>query len=768
MRIYLSIILALIFSFCLKAQDNLAIGQWRSLLPNTTGKYVTQTPTEVWFASDKSIVIFDKEENSSDFLDKTDGLSDVDIRILKYSEENDIIVAAYQNSNIDLINPNNLNVFNLNDIKRNLNLQGDKSIYDIYFYEDAAYLSTGFGIVKLNLERMEFEFTTFTNIKVRTLTIHNNKFYAATADGVYTAPLTGSNLLDFSNWTRLETAEGFPASYFSNIVYNYKGTLYISANDILYTYDGNTLTEVLQYPDYSFDFVQSGNNKLIVNMRLLPDLRQRYYAIEDNGTITQHIDPFFLSGVGTSVIEDENNVWWLGDLSQKFKKYSFNTETTEVITFNSPYSTSNFELEYADNTLWVAGGSITDGWQLANNLSGFDSYRDGTWAQFNQFNNGQLPDIQDVVDIEVDPGSGTTYISSFIRGLYIFDGENFQNFNNDNSPLTFVQGDAEANCRVVGMALDDNNNLWMTNHATTEPLAVREANGNWKKFPVVGNNNLAKIIIDQNGNKWCTTSDDGLVVYHEGDDLNTTSDDQIRHIRSTNSEITVKQVLHIEMDLDGDIWVGTGDGVIIFECGGNVFDESCIGVRRKVERADENLAYLLESETVRCIAVDGANRKWCGTNNGLYLISADGLDEIYHFTVDNSPLFDNRINDITINNKTGEVFIGTGAGIISFQGDATVGAKTHNANVFAFPNPVRPDYEGPIAIRGLPQDAQVKITDINGTLIFETESNGGQAIWDGRDYNGRRASSGVYLVFSVNDRNLSNPDGQVTKILIMK
>ncbi len=750
------------------AQGNLALGQWRSLLPNTTGKYVTQTPEEVWFASDMSIVIFDKEENSTDFFDKTDGLSDVNVNVLKYNPTYDLIIAVYANSNIDLIRPNTRSVFNLNDIKRNLNLQGDKSVYDIYFHEDAAFLSTGFGIVKLNLDRMEFEFTTFTNQKINSFTSFNNHFYVSGEDGIYSAPIEGTNLLDFSNWKRLDDSDGLPGNYINNVVYNYNDKFYLDINDTLYQYQNNSLDYILSVPDFGVSFLQSGNDKLIINMRWFPDLRQRYFALEDNGNLTQPVYEFFLSGVGTSVVEDENNIWWFGDIERGFKNFNFNTGAENVYTFNSPYDVSNFELEYENDALWISTGTITEGWNYGNNSAGFSSYENGQWTVFNQFNNNQLPDLQEVVDIEIDRGNGTVYIASFIRGLYIYDGENFQNFNNDNSPLTSVQGDDAQNCRVAGVVLDEDGNLWMTNHATDNPLVVRQADTNWKSFPMGSNNNIAKIMIDQSGNKWMTTSTDGLVVFNEGDDIDSSGDDEKRFITSNNSEITVKQVFHIEEDLDGDIWVGTGDGVIIFECGSNPFDPGCIGVRRKVERADGNLAYLLESENVRTIAVDGANRKWCGTTNGVYLLSEDGLEQLAHFTIDNSPLFGNKINDISINHKTGEVFIGTDAGVISYQGDATKGGRTHNAEVFAFPNPVRSDYEGPIAIRGLPQDADVKITDINGTLVFETRANGGQAIWDGRDYNGREANSGVYLVFSANSGNPDNPDGFVTKILKLK
>jgi len=210
------------------------------------------------------------------------------------------------------------------------------------------------------------------------------------------------------------------------------------------------------------------------------------------------------------------------------------------------------------------------------------------------------------------------------------------------------------------------------------------------------------------------------------------------------------------------------EGVYVFECGSNVFDASCTGSRRIVNVGGFN-AYLLETEDVRAIAVDGANRKWFGSMNGVFVQSPNGEEQIAFFDKDNSPLFDNTITEIAINPANGDVFIGTGKGLISLRSEAQTGGVIHDSEVYAYPNPVRPDYDGPIAIRGLPRDANVKITDVNGQLIFETKALGGQAIWDGKDYNGRKASSGVYLVFSITNprKTLNNPNTFVTKILMI-
>ena len=223
----------------------------------------------------------------------------------------------------------------------------------------------------------------------------------------------------------------------------------------------------------------------------------------------------------------------------------------------------------------------------------------------------------------------------------------------------------------------------------------------------------------------------------------------------------------IVKDLDGDIWVGTTDGIIIFECGSSAFDaEQCKGTRKIVEQ-DGIPAYLLVGEDVRTIAVDGGNRKWVGTTNGVFVLSPDGEDLIARFDEENSPLFDNVITDIAVDMESGEVYIGTAEGILSYRSDATEGGITHQSNALVFPNPVRPDYAGPIAIKGLARDSNVKITDINGQLVFETTAFGGQAIWDGKDYTGRKAASGVYLVLGTTTESFEEPQAVVAKIMFI-
>jgi len=224
----------------------------------------------------------------------------------------------------------------------------------------------------------------------------------------------------------------------------------------------------------------------------------------------------------------------------------------------------------------------------------------------------------------------------------------------------------------------------------------------------------------------------------------------------------------LAVDLEGDIWVGTAEGPVVFDGSADPFNENTNeGSRIKVEQ-DGVLNYLFGEETIYSITVDGANRKWFGTGSGVFVQSPAGNEEVVSYNIDNSPLMDNRIVDIAIDQNNGVVYIGTIAGIMSVRTDAIAGGVANDENAYAFPNPVRPGYDGPIAIRGLARDAVVKITDIHGQIIFETRALGGQAIWDGRDLNGQKAETGVYLVFSVaNSDGFTKPDALVTRILLV-
>ena len=300
-------------------------------------------------------------------------------------------------------------------------------------------------------------------------------------------------------------------------------------------------------------------------------------------------------------------------------------------------------------------------------------------------------------------------------------------------------------------------------------LCVRQPNGSWTSFQFPGfgpGTRVWDVIIDDSGNKWILLPGNGILVFNDNVTIDNKTDDQsIRLINAAGSgNLPNKDVVSIVKDLDGEIWVGTNQGIAVFYSPESVFSGSNFDASQILIEQDGYFQYLLEFESVTAIAVDGANRKWIGTENaGVFLMSPDGTEELLHFTKNNSPLLSDNILSIAINQQNGEVFFGTEAGLVSYKSTATEGGKK-NENVYAYPNPVREGYSGLIAIKGLVKNATVKITDISGTLIYSTAALGGQAIWDGKNFEGEKAHSGIYLVF------ISNDDGSetaVTKIVFI-
>ena len=302
-------------------------------------------------------------------------------------------------------------------------------------------------------------------------------------------------------------------------------------------------------------------------------------------------------------------------------------------------------------------------------------------------------------------------------------------------------------------------------------ICIKKSNGEWLSYNFdekISNIRVGKIIVTQNDHKWVVLpSGNGLFAFDNKQSIDDTTDDLYKklNIIDENGKIISNNTYSIAEDLDGHIWVGLDQGIVVYYSPENIFEDSDFHAQRIIITIGDATDYLLKTETIKAIAIDGANRKWIGTNNsGVYLVSEDGTEEINHFTEENSPLLSNKINDIGINHETGEVFFATDKGLISYRGSATMGSDEFR-DVYVYPNPVRENYFGDITIRGLVSDVNVKITDISGNIVYETTAEGGQATWDGKNFSGSRVSTGVYLVFC------SNEDGSkthITKLLLIK
>lgn len=750
--------------------SDLKLGQWQQHLPWQRVRYVTNSPDKVYCATEWAVVEIDKTDRSPRFLTKVEGLSDIGMGVIRFNPAANVLVLTYSNSNIDLWRPDaGGSVTNMPFIQKNTTLIGDKKIYDIFFEGKSAYLACGFGVVKLNLEREEVEYTVFTGRVVRSFAVFDGYFYMGTEDGMFRLSTSYDNPADFGQWIFMDEKVGFPAAYEVGPMAVFGGNLFFGSDKNLMRFDGGTLETIESHPTQSVRYLTTEGAGLVVGWKEQFVGRVQYRDASGSATEIQTpceaIRPLY-------AVEDGSRKFWFADDLEDFRFYDLTKNQCDRFRYNSPFNHQSTDISIAQGgKVFVATPGPASDLAPPYRRDGTYVFEAGGWSQFSILTNPELQAgdcYADMWRVAAHPEEDVFYVGSWVGGLIENATGAVKCFTKDNSILQNAGASGPTRTAIGGLAFDADNNLWISNYDAQAPIAVRKADGSFRNFAGATANNLLQVVVDQSGYKWFVIGlGGGVLVYDSGDDIDSPGDDRYRVITTSNSNLPSNTVNCLAVDLDGDVWIGTQKGVISFECGSNVFDETnCKGSLRIIKVDDFN-GYLLETEDVRTIAVDGANRKWFGTFNGIFVLAADVTEQVGRFTATNSPLFDNNITDIAINPANGEAWIGTEKGLQVLRTEAVAGGKINSQKPYAYPNPVRPDYDGPIAIYGLARDANVKITDVSGKLVYEGTALGGQAIWDGRDYLGRRAASGVYLVFATSSESFDAPDAVIAKVVIL-
>jgi hypothetical protein len=761
----------LVLSIQLQSQSTLAIGEWKSHLAYKEGLSVTQSEDKVIYASSRGMFSIAKEDLSVSFLSTENGLSGSAIKKVAYDESEKLLFVIYQDNNVDLIRGDD--IINVPSIKDNSSIIGSKSINDIYFDgKGFAYLGTDFGLLIHNNKKIEFSSTTFTeNIKILSLAYAQNRLYAGTNTGLFLIPLDGSiNIADISSWKRINIDGLNPSTPIIDVATKYN-KIFVSTQSTVYSSelsDNDFMPFITVQDNEKITFLSDQGSELMIGIEDDRPISKVLYVSANSEVRSEGAECI---NRATFAIEDQKGRIWYADQWDPVRYSESKSSGCRKLSFSGPFANSAGEIAFKRDTAYIASLGITEDYQYANTRRGMYTYSENNWTNFNQDN---VPGIRDfeilnVQGVAIHPKSNEIFLGSYWNGVIQFNPQTkvSKHWNKDNSTLQGVIGD-ENRTRIPFMVFDKNQNLWVSNFGAPRPLAVKTPQDKWISFNVPGEKFLGDIAIDSSGNKWVAVvgTGNGLLVYNEGASLDNTSDDKSRYINRVNSEITGNKINCVAVDLEGAVWVGTDAGPVVFDCG-NPFDNACRGNIRKVV-VDNIPAPLLKTEDILCIEIDGANRKWFGTRNGIFVQSPDGASEIAQYNTSNSPILDNKVTNLRYNPNTGEMFVITQSGIQSLKTETLRGGKNHSSDVYAFPNPVRPGYSGMIAIKGLVRDANVKITDINGKLVHETTSLGGQAVWDGRDYNGIPASAGVYLVFSADTDITGDLDSFVTKILIVR
>lgn len=779
----LTFIFLLIGGCRLSAQDTtaMAIGQWRSLLPFRAGTFVAQSSEKIFYATELAVLSLDKSDFSVEFITRENGLSQVGIRLVRYNTFSQQLIVVYNNSVIDFIDADRKTT-SLHQIQNFRNFIGEKYIYDLFVASDTAvYIAANYGISLLNPKKAEFTFTAFTGLDVYAVTTFQGFIYAATEAGLFRISQQTSNPQNFGNWEFLGQSRGFPPSYSSKAICVYQNQLYADIDNTLYRLESAGPVFMHRENGFGLQFLNGNGKQLLAGFRCAGSSCTNGKVLYFNsGGLAGSVAPN-CCGQPNYALEDEQGRIWFGDNYRDFRYLDrVDASQCRTLTFNSPYSSNTYQLVVSNGQLWLASGGVDQTFSYLFLDHGFSSFIDGTWTIYNRNNRTELrgenpnnpdDDLLDILAVAIHPENKKVYAGSFFEGLLEKDGDKFILYNEKNSTLNNVVGDAQRT-RISGLAFDEQNRLWVANHLAAKPISVLLEDGKtWKSFqPSCQETQLHQVVVDANGYKWfvSSSSGSGVLVFDEGA-MDSPADDRCRLINTSNSNLPTNSVHCLAVDLEGDVWAGTAQGIVIFECGASVFEEGrCLGTLRPVEQ-DGYYEYLLNTEDVQAIAVDGGNRKWVGTHNGVFVLSANGEKQIAHYTTENAPLLSNSINSIAIDQEQGIVYIGGENGINSIQTDAVAGDRYHLSELRIFPNPVYSSYQGPIAIRGVSRDAVVKITDIQGNLVYETKAQGGQAIWDGNDYQGRRVQTGVYLVFSASnprEAGFAAPTSAVGRILV--
>lgn len=764
---------------CLLAQAQTAIGSWRSHAAYHNATQCATVGDKVYVVSDGSLYSYTPDDEFIECYDKTGILSDQGIRHIAVDEQTNTLVIIYDNANIDLISPTG-EVTNVTDYANKVTL--DPTVNDVRIIRGNAYLATNFGLTILNVARAEFTNTYMLGMTTNSSLIHQGSIYAATTKGLYRGNIK-DNLLDTSNWTLISDVVYTQLALFSDEL------MALSSDQSVYCISATDGAPTLLRRG-PFNFMHAAKERLFVGNKTYVfayDTPSSFILFTFDGTVNH--------------LTTDGSTYWTCNGKKGLNGYTYNKETKNAervvgdIIPNSPVRNYCQYLSFVGDRLLVAGGCLN--YFGSTFYEGtLMMYEDGTWSSFQEEGIAAQTGVaySNMTSIVQDPNDPNHHFaSSFGQGIYEFrDMKLEKHYNHKNSLLESVSSNPDklTSIRVSRLQYDKQGNLWITNADGAErvksPLKVIPNTADtpdstitmidlyYKELEKLAT--VTEVLFDQRGRVWVVGMryDVRLFCIDLNGTLENTADDRIRtfdgkFVDQDGQSTEIFYINDIAEDLDGNIWVMTNAGPYVLYETEKVFNTDYHFTKIKVPRNDgTNYAdYLLNGVYTTCIEIDAANRKWIGTlNNGLYLVGPHGLETIHHFTKDNTPLPSNAIESLALHHDSGQLYIGTDRGLVSYTTDATRGASEYDEEkVYAYPNPVTQDYSGPITVVGLKAGSNVKIINTAGRLVAEGTSLGGSFTWNGRNPQGQRVATGIYYVLGTDEEGL---EGIATKILFVK
>ncbi|WP_300567365.1 two-component regulator propeller domain-containing protein [Flavobacterium sp.] len=753
--INLFLLMSVMFGFSQQSQ------LWKGYFSYNSIKDISQNTTQVYVASENAYFKRNIATNEISTTSTVEGLSGETISQIYHSETFKKTFIGHTNGLLMVVNDNDGAMLNVVGIINKPSIPPDKKKINHFFeHNGKLYIATDFGICVFNLSLSEFGDTLFigsggSNVEILQTTVHNDFIYAVAKDyGLLKASVTNPNLIDYAQWSMVSSGSWVSVETTGNqlVAVNLSGTLYKFA--------GDTPSAVITYPQVPVD-TRFYNGYLVITS-------QNYVYIYDNQLvqITQvnNIPNVADSFTCATVIDDK--IYIGTQSSGLFTTALSNPTIFDNVTPNGPNKNRLFAIKTISNGLWACYGDYT----ISYNPFPLDFYGVSKFTTDNGWKNIPYEDLfgtKSITHILVNPSDeNQVYFSSFYSGVLKLENDiPALLYNNNNSTLQISAPATVDNIRVNGAAADSDGNLWFNNSRVDNNLHVLRTNGQWQGYPVSAvvtprTTDFNRMKVDKNGTKWMTTNRFGVVGFNEK--LN-------KSISITEGfgegNLPNKEARSLAIDKKNKLWIGTIKGLRILSSVDSFLTQDELETSAIIILEDELAQELLFQKFITDIEVDGANNKWIGTSGeGVFYLSADGQQTFNIFTKENSPLPSNMINDIDINEATGEVFIATDKGLVSYKGTATVGAENLE-NVIVFPNPVRPGFNGNVAVTGLMDKANVKITDIEGNLVHEAIAEGGTVLWNTKAFGKHNVASGVYMVLISSDDGLET---KVKKVMIIR
>ncbi len=693
-------------------------------------------------------------------INTIDGLSGEFITAIYHSINQKKTIFGYENGLLSVRNDIDGSIIQVVDIISKPLPTNVKKINHFMEYQGIIYISCDFGIVQYNINTLVFGDTCFignggSQLKVRQTVVYESKIYAATNSGIRNAQVSNPNLIDFNQWTTMDAKNWDGITVFAN-------KLTATQNGFVESLVGNSFQNSVFLPEQAIDFRGNADNLILTTLNHVLIYNSSFVPVKD--ILSSQIPDVANLKFSCATLIDANI--FIGTKENGLLKTPLTGSLTfENLSPDGPLLNNIFQLKKTPTSLWaVFGGFPYDynpyAWKGGPTEFGISKFKDDKWKNIPY---SAVLGAKCLSEIEVDPDNeNIVYISSFFSGLLkLVDDVPTILYDQTNTGVNGLRLRVQApfSLRVGCSAFDKNKKLWSGSSTSVPSINSFSSDGTWQAYatqnaytPPEKFQNYSQILIDKNNTKWFV-SYLGLIGFNEI----TNKMLLVKDITGSGSA-RISDIRAAAIDTKNQIWLGTANGLRVV----NNVDEFINGdevTSDNIIIEEDGLAQeLFYEQLIYDIAVDGANNKWIATDkSGVFQVSPNGQKTLNHFTITNSPLPSNTVNDIEIDNQTGEIFIATEKGTISYKGTAT-GAKENLDDVYIFPNPVRPQFEGTVKISGLLDNATIKITDIEGSLVHEATSEGGTIDWDTTAFGKYKVASGVYMVF------ISAQDGVETKV----